>query len=417
MKSTLTHSCDILRPTLASIILAAASMVFFLAGLGATAAEPPKVNIEYFRQPGCRECELVSRIVMPQLEERCRGRYAIAELDIGVKADYLRLVAYQDRLGVRGNEPVSMVVDGKALLDGYPKIERELVRVVEERMAEIDAGVDLEPAMTDRMETDTALVPNTNNSAPTIATPPPPTDLLERRAERMTLTAVVVAGLVDGVNPCAISTLILLASFLATSRGGTARIIAAGAAYCFASYLTYFLIGFGLIRVLTTLESFKTIRACFEYGIAAVLVVMAVVSLRDAWLHHKGDGGMILALPEPVKRAIHSVVTRGVRYSIIIPGAFVAGVAATALESVCTGQVYVPTLALLAKEGAQAGRWISYLALYNLLFILPLFGVLAAVLLGVRSLRMVEWNRRGVVPAKVAMGALFLAMAVLVLWL
>jgi hypothetical protein len=92
------------------------------------------------------------------------------------------------------------------------------------------------------------------------------------------------------------------------------------------------------------------------------------------------------------------------------------GVAVTVLESVCTGQVYVPTLVLVLHSGVGTGTAAGYLVLFNLLFILPLVIVLGLTWQGLRTARLLEWSRHHVVAGKCLLGMLFLAMAVL-LWI
>ena len=57
-----------------------------------------------------------------------------------------------------------------------------------------------------------------------------------------------------------------------------------------------------------------------------------------------------LQLPLAVKKLIHTALRRGIGegsgYRLIL-GGLTAGVLVTALEGICTGQVYVPTLAVI----------------------------------------------------------------------
>ena len=66
----------------------------------------------------------------------------------------------------------------------------------------------------------------------------------------------------------------------------------------------------------------------------------------------------------------------------------VCGVVVTLLDSLCTGQVYVPVLALLAGEAGWSLRAIVLLALYNLAFIAPLVAVFVLAAFGAGSERM-----------------------------
>jgi hypothetical protein len=94
---------------------------------------------------------------------------------------------------------------------------------------------------------------------------------------------------------------------------------------------------------------------------------------------------------------------------------FVLGAAVTALESVCTGQVYVPTLVLVAKAGgSEAGTAWKYLLLYNAMFMVPLVAVFLLTYFGLTTQTFISWSKRNVVPSKILLGLLFLSMAVLI---
>jgi hypothetical protein len=146
---------------------------------------------------------------------------------------------------------------------------------------------------------------------------------------------------------------------------------------------------------------------------AALLVGFAALSFLDAWRFHQtgNPSSVTLQLPDRIKDRIHRTMKAGLRYNRLLPAVFVVGILVTALESVCTGQVYVPTLALLARAEGPASRWFVLLLLYNLMFILPLAVLLVLVWRGLGTPRLLAWSRRHVVPAKILLGLLFLALA------
>ena len=88
--------------------------------------------------------------------------------------------------------------------------------------------------------------------------------------------------------------------------------------------------------------------------------------------------------------------------------------AVTLIEAACTGQTYFPALAIMSRQGSL--RAFSMLLAYNGMFVLPLLTILAAALLGWRSVEMSAWSRRQVVVAKAALTILFVVMAA-TLWL
>ena len=65
-------------------------------------------------------------------------------------------------------------------------------------------------------------------------------------AQLPTLGVVILTGLVDSINPCAIGVLILLISTLLALANDRNKMLKVGLIYVVAVYITYFLAGLGL---------------------------------------------------------------------------------------------------------------------------------------------------------------------------
>jgi hypothetical protein len=189
-----------------------------------------------------------------------------------------------------------------------------------------------------------------------------------------------------------------------------------GLSFCLASFLTYTAIGFGLLRVLHLFAGFPVMRFFVEIVMILFLGIIAFLSFRDAYRYKMtGDAKEVtLQLPHKIKLKIHDIMRSGLGGGSLILGGLLIGAAVTAMESVCTGQVYVPTLVLVVKGGASAGRAWGFLLLYNAMFIVPLVAVFVVTCFGLETKVLLEWSRRNVVPSKILLGCFFLAMTVLI---
>jgi cytochrome c biogenesis protein CcdA len=99
-----------------------------------------------------------------------------------------------------------------------------------------------------------------------------------------------------------------------------------------------------------------------------------------------------------------------------ILGGVVTGAGVTILESVCTGQSYVPVLMYMLKDNpSDLCSWLL-LVTYNLLFVLPLAVVFICFHRGMQLKVLVDWSKRNLVVVKLLLGLFFAAMAVLLLW-
>lgn len=368
------------------------SLILFLEGQ--TRALEPLV-IDYFFEPGCRECQIISDTILPALSNAFYGKYVLNHRDLGIMTNYTLLARCQESTGSIKNEPVYMTISERLLFSGLKEIQSGFIPAVDKAINE------------------QAIIQGKNNH------PADLTALIEQRFQRLTLFSVILAGLVDGINPCAISTLIFLVSVLVIAGFKNSRLIIVGTAYCLASFLTYTAIGFGLFRFIHSMEGLPFVRRGLELAMAGILIVMAYFSFRDAWKYSlsKDPDSITLKLPRRIKLIINSMMRLFATARHALLAAFFIGVLVTLLETVCTGQVYVPTLVLIIKSGASPVLGLIYLLLYNLMFILPLVIVFGLILYGIKVQHLLDWSKQQVVKSKIIMGCLFVALALVLILL
>jgi hypothetical protein len=338
------------------------------------ALSPDPVIVDFFYEAGCTECKTVRTEVFPVLEARLAGLYVLRRYDTGIASNVARLVAYQRALDMKANEPVSVVIDYRHVLDGLDAISGELVPLVEQ-------------ATLARYEPDWS--PPKPISVPGAAEHK---RFVAEHVRDFALWTVIGAGLLDGVNPCAISTLVFFVSLLAVAKVGGRGLLAVGASFCVASFLTYTALGFGLLHVLHTFSGFPILQAGIDLTMMAVLAALAWLSFRDARRYGTTGrpGDVTLQLPKRVKERIHSIMRTRLKTHNLVIGGLLIGCAVTALAA-----------------------W-TYLLLYNTMFITPLVCVFLLTFYGMKTKALIEWSEHNVVSSKVLLGILFAAMAVLI---
>lgn len=361
--------------------------ILLLCGV-ACGAEP--VLIDFFYEPGCHDCERIEQELLPEIGKRFPDACEIRAHDIGIETNFLYLLQLEDALGYSGADRAYLIVNRRHVFGASPPPE-ELFRLISDLLKQDGS--------------DNPVLDDAGAALPALVT---------ERFSGFTLSAVLGAGLIDGLNPCAISTLVFFMSLLAVFKVRNRQLILLGASFCLASFLTYLALGFGLFRVLHLFSGFTAIRSVLERGMAAVLLVLAGLSFRDAIRFRKTGraGDVTLQLSTGMKKRIHAVMRRGLGSTHLLLGGLLIGTVVTAIESVCTGQVYVPTLVLILKERAfsEHRAWLLLL-LYNVLFILPLVTVFIAVYFGLRTETLLAWSRRNIVRSKVLLGLFFVLMA------
>lgn len=227
---------------------------------------------------------------------------------------------------------------------------------------------------------------------------------------------VVFAGLVDGLNPCAFATLVFLISYLTFAGRKGREVLAVGGAFTFGVFTAYFGVGLGFYKVLDLLGSFLTTLSRWVYALTAVLcAILAIYSFFDFLKARRGKlTDMTLRLPSFLRRRVNAVVRTGAQARAFVVAAFVTGVLISLIELACTGQIYLPTIIFVASIPELRVQAISYLLLYNVVFVLPLLVVFVLAYFGTTSHQLGAFLERN--TAQVKLGAVIL-FATLATWL
>lgn len=228
------------------------------------------------------------------------------------------------------------------------------------------------------------------------------------------LVTVAVAGLVDGLNPCAFATLVFFVSYLTLSGRRGREILAVGGTFALGVFLAYLVVGVGFYKVLDLLGDLLATLGRWVYGLTGLLcAVLAVFSFLDFLRARRGEiGDMTLNLPHGLRMRINAVIRRGRTSQAFVVGAFVTGVVVSFLELACTGQVYLPTIVFVMSRPEMRVRAFIFLVLYNLLFILPLVVVFILAYRGTGSKQLTRFLQRRAAAVKLGMTLLFAALAV-----
>ncbi|MHB0856958.1 MAG: cytochrome c biogenesis CcdA family protein [Anaerolineae bacterium] len=233
-----------------------------------------------------------------------------------------------------------------------------------------------------------------------------------QRFQSMGPAAVVLAALIDGVNPCAFATILFFVSYLAVSRRRRNELILTGLAFTLGVFLTYLLVGLGAMSLLRLVSAIRVVGTGLYAVMAIGCFVLAALSLHDYRLARGGNlKGMRLNLPEHLRERIKGRIraTSGA----FAGAAFVTGLLVSLLELACTGQVYLPTISFVVGIPQMRANAIGYLVLYNVVFVTPLLVVLGLAIYGISASRFQDWFVRHAAATKLIMAVLFLLLGAL----
>ncbi|HAU39146.1 MAG TPA: hypothetical protein DCX07_15705, partial [Phycisphaerales bacterium] len=224
-------------------------------------------------------------------------------------------------------------------------------------------------------------------------------------------------GLIDGINPCAFTTIVFLLSMLGFLGRSRRDLLVVGAAFTVAVFATYFALGWGLLGAAKAFAVSQGVARGVTIAVGVLALAFGVWSAVDAVrCARSGEAkSATLGLPRGLRGRIQRVIREGLSTRSLLAGAIGTGFLVAMLESVCTGQVYLPVLVLVARTPDLRARAASWLLLYNAMFIAPLIVVVAAAYWGVASQRLGGLLRRHLPAVKWLLALLFLALGVLVL--
>lgn len=347
---------------------------------------PRPIYAAYFYQVGCQECSRAEADI--RYIRRHYPQLVVEEFNVYEQVALAHWLA--ERAGRTDFRPPALFIGNDALI-GEKEITPQNLQALVEKYA--TTGVE-------RVWADF-------NPATGLAS------LVERFYALGPLT-VFLAGLVDGLNPCALAILVFFIAYLAAGGYKGRQILFVGGAFTLGVFLTYLAVGLGLYQVLDRLGDALPVAGRWLYGLTALLcLVLAALSFADFLKARQGQvEEMVLRLPDRLKQRARAVVRRGQRMSAYILGALVTGLLISLLELACTGQLYLPTIVFVVSVPALRARAVAYLLLYNLAFILPLGVVFAMTYFGTTSLQLGILLQKHAAAVKLGTALVFLLLAV-----
>lgn len=354
-----------------------------------------KVEIFVFHSLHCGACIKLKKEFLPQIIDKYENTIEIKFLDTADENNLAAMMSVFEKYSKKKVLTPAILI-GNDLLVGKTQIQEKLESLI------------------DKYQKYGALF-----SIPLV------TKDIKKFFESITIPTLIWAGLIDGINPCAFAVIVFLISFLGVYGYNKKEMAIIGFFYTLSVFITYMLIGFGIFRFLYSLERFYFAMKIFYYFVAGFCFILFVFALYDYFKYRKtkDSSGLVLQLPKFLKKKINIVIgkqLRGKKYTRYIELCGIAlfvGMVVSLLEAACTGQVYLPTIALVLKSPQLKLKAFSYLLLYNLMFIFPLIIVFLFVLFGVSSKQLNDLLKNNLGLVKIVMALLFLIFGLIMVFL
>lgn len=299
----------------------------------------PEIN--YFNSSSCLTCERVNS----NIHKRLHGKVYVNEYNIDDKDNLQYLMSLGDLIEQKYYFPNTIVYKKKGeiiFVNGEQEIQKFLSEKIDfkdfSKIDLIDARVNHDDIIND-----------------------------------IHFCTIITAGLVDGINPCAFSTIIFLISIMFYFKIEKKNFVIICSAFIIGIFTTYLLIGSGLIAFLSFIYSNITLKRIFDYvillGIAFVMVINLIDIIR--YTRTRSTNNQIVQLSKKQKQRIHELFRNKINNKSTFISVLFLGVIVSLVESICTGQIYIPILRIIIKEDISFSS-VLYLIIYNIMFVTPL---------------------------------------------
>ena len=226
-------------------------MYFFLISpFGDNVFASDKIILKLFYSTGCKACIKIKEDYLPKIISKYKDKIKIEYLNISERENFKLYLALEKELKVDFKVPTVLI--GRHCLIGASQIKNKLEPILKKYIAG-------------------SLIPEVRIGK---------IDLLQKFRSFSPL-AIIAAGLIDGINPCAFTVLIFFISFLTLMGYKNKDLAAIGITFITAVFLTYLAIGLGLFRGLYELKQFYLFLRITFFSIAALCFILAYLNLRD----------------------------------------------------------------------------------------------------------------------------------------
>lgn len=215
-------------------------------------------------------------------------------------------------------------------------------------------------------------------------------------------SVISISAFLDGLNPCAFAVLLFFIAFLYTLKQTKASIWKMGLVYIFAIFLAYFLIGIGLAQAFIITGSPHLMAKVGAY----LVITLGIIHLL---------GVVFPKFPIKLRIPINTKATvEKWLYKATLPASFVGGFIVGLCTFPCSGGIYVAIIGLLASSQTYLSG-LGWMVWYNLIFVSPLFIMLALASNKLATERLHKWERSKARYAKVIAALTMIALGVIIL--
>lgn len=221
------------------------------------------------------------------LQEKYGRNLEIKDLEISSLPNFELLLKLERQAGQRIDKTPPLILIGQDILEGGTAIRESLDDLIE-KYQEL-GGTDL---------------PDKNLSDVARVKP-----LVSEEFGKLSLAALIIGALVDGINPCAFTTLIFLISYLAFIGRNGKQVLIFGFLFSFGVFAAYFSAGAGVFEAINQLHAFQFVDKALRWLAFLMSLVFGLLNLHDSLALKNGKNERLkLGLGDHLKQKIHAVI-------------------------------------------------------------------------------------------------------------
>lgn len=350
-----------------------------------------QLPIYLFSYDDCDVCKNLIKSSLPSLAKKHKLNLQLNYIDLSKQGAYDLFLNAGAEFG-RQNTDIPTIFIGNKVLGGEQEIslqlESELMNFGENPDSYIESSI----------------VPFQNIlNTPTVK---------NKLFKSLSFGVVLSAGLLDGINPCAFTSIFFLIILLTLAGLTVKDVLYNGFLYLSVVFITYVVIGLSFFYFTKILLNNSLLSLVVNLSILSLVITLGVLSLLDYVQFKKIRSFEVILLFKKIKDKIRAFPKRKIAWISVSSG---LGVLIAGMGLKCTGQVYIPIVTLIS-DPIHRLQAVLYLLLYSIAFIAPLILVVLIVSLGLSSSRIKEIFVRYLATVKLGLAVMFLFMALIIIY-
>ncbi|MDD5096747.1 MAG: hypothetical protein PHY95_04510 [Candidatus ainarchaeum sp.] len=220
---------------------------------------------------------------------------------------------------------------------------------------------------------------------------------------QLTWGVIVGAALVDSINPCTLAVMAMLLGVILITDGRK-KMLLSGLVFITVVFCMYLLFGLGILQAIGS----PGITDIFFKIVTVGALALAVMEF-NAYFNYK-PGFFAVEMPMFLRPHAQKIIDRATS----LPGVAVAALFCSVFLLPCSSGPYLMVLAMVSK--AVTLQSLTYLIIYNLVFILPMIAITLAVFFGYTTVEKVgDAREKYIRKIHLVSGALLLLLFVFML--